>query len=217
MTALAACATSEAPPPAPPPAAAAAHGSVGVDLAGIDRAVEPGDSFDRFANGGWRARTEIPADRSSIGSFLTAALLVEQRNADIIAGASRRNPAAGTDERRIADYHAAYLDRGLANVSGIRLPQRFSDRKLVFHLYIVFAERRNDLLAYCKQKGIEAKVHYPVPLYLQEGLRPYGYKRGDFPVTDRQADTMISFPAHEHLTQEQLAYIVQTVQEFYGA
>jgi dTDP-4-amino-4,6-dideoxygalactose transaminase len=87
----------------------------------------------------------------------------------------------------------------------------------VFHLYIVFAERRDELLAHCKKRGIEAKVHYPVPLYLQEGLRPYGYKKGDFPVTDRQADTMISFPAHEHLVEEQLAYIVQTVEEFYGA
>ena len=51
----------------------------------------------------------------------------------------------------------------------------------------------------------------------QEGLREYGYKKGDFPVTDRHAATMISFPAHEHLTEEQLAYTVQTVEEFYGA
>jgi dTDP-3-amino-2,3,6-trideoxy-4-keto-D-glucose/dTDP-3-amino-3,4,6-trideoxy-alpha-D-glucose/dTDP-2,6-dideoxy-D-kanosamine transaminase len=113
--------------------------------------------------------------------------------------------------------NAAYLDRGLGRIPQIRLPQRFNNRKLVFHLYIVFAERRDELLAHCKKRGIEAKVHYPVPLYLQEGLRPYGYKKGDFPVTDRQADTMISFPAHEHLVEEQLAYIVQTVEEFYGA
>jgi dTDP-4-amino-4,6-dideoxygalactose transaminase len=56
-----------------------------------------------------------------------------------------------------------------------------------------------------------------VPLYQQEGLRQYGYKKGDFPVTDRHAATMISFPAHEHLTEEQLAYTVQTVEEFYAA
>lgn len=118
-------------------------------------------------------------------------------------------------DTRIAN--AAYLDRGLARIPQIRLPQRYNDRKLVFHLYIVFAERRDELLAYCKKQGIEAKVHYPVPLYLQEGLREFGYKRGDFPVTDRQADTMISFPAHEHLVEEQLAYIVRTVEEFYGA
>lgn len=112
--------------------------------------------------------------------------------------------------------NATYLDEELARIPQVRLPRRFSNRKLVFHLYIVFAERRDELLAFCKEKGIEAKVHYPVPLYLQDGLRCYGYTRGDFPVTDRQADTMISFPAHEHLVEEQLAYIVQTVGEFYG-
>jgi dTDP-4-amino-4,6-dideoxygalactose transaminase len=113
--------------------------------------------------------------------------------------------------------NAAFLDQGLGRLPGITLPRRFNNRKLVFHLYIVFAERRDELLAFCKKQGIEAKVHYPVPLYCQEGLQPYGYKHGDFPVTDRQADTMISFPAHEHLEAEQLAYIVQTVEDFYGA
>lgn len=113
--------------------------------------------------------------------------------------------------------NAAYLDAGLGRISQITLPSRFADRKLVFHLYIVFAERRDELLAHCKARGIEAKVHYPVPLYQQEGLRSFGYKKGDFPVTDRHAASMISFPAHEHLTEQQLAYIVQTVEEFYGA
>ena len=113
--------------------------------------------------------------------------------------------------------NAAFLDHGLGGIRGITLPRRFNNRKLVFHLYIVFADRRDELLAFCKKQGIEAKVHYPVPLYCQEGLQPYGYRRGDFPVTDRQADTMISFPAHEHLDPEQLAYIVQTVEDFYGA
>ena len=89
----------------------ARHDGVGVDIAGIDKAAAPGDGFDLYANGGWRSRTEIPADRSGIGSFLTAAMLVEQRNIEIITGAGRGNPAAGSDERRIADYYAAYLDR----------------------------------------------------------------------------------------------------------
>jgi dTDP-3-amino-2,3,6-trideoxy-4-keto-D-glucose/dTDP-3-amino-3,4,6-trideoxy-alpha-D-glucose/dTDP-2,6-dideoxy-D-kanosamine transaminase len=116
---------------------------------------------------------------------------------------------------RIAN--AACLDRGLGAIPGITLPQRFADRRLVFHLYIVFAERRDELVAHCKRNGIEVKVHYPVPVYRQEGLKHFGYKAGDFPVTDRHAASMISFPAHEHLTADQLAYIVETVAEFYGA
>ncbi|MBV8753795.1 MAG: DegT/DnrJ/EryC1/StrS family aminotransferase [Hyphomicrobiales bacterium] len=111
--------------------------------------------------------------------------------------------------------NAAYLDDALGKLPQIRLPQRYNNRRLVFHLYIVFAERRDELLAHCRKAGVEAKVHYPVPVYRQEGLRQFGYRQGDFPVTDRHADTMISLPAHEHLTAEQLAYMVQTVAEFY--
>jgi dTDP-4-amino-4,6-dideoxygalactose transaminase len=110
--------------------------------------------------------------------------------------------------------NAAYLDAGLGKLAQIRLPPRYNNRRLVFHLYIVFAERRDELLAHCRKAGVEAKVHYPVPVYRQEGLRQFGYRKGDFPVTDRHADTMISLPAHEHLTTEQLAYMVQTIAEF---
>ncbi len=96
----------------------AAGPGVGVDLAGIDKSAAPGDGFDQYANGGWRGRTEIPPDRSSIGSFLTAAMLVEQRNIAIITGAGRGNPAAGSNARKIADYYAAYLDRAGIDARG---------------------------------------------------------------------------------------------------
>lgn len=112
---------------------------------------------------------------------------------------------------------ANMLDAGLKSIPGITIPTRFIDRQLVYHLYIVFAEDRDELFHYCTERGIEVKVHYPIALYLQEGLRHLGYKKGDFPVTDRHADTMISFPAHQHLDEEQIEYIIQTVKAFYNA
>jgi putative endopeptidase len=113
-------ATACATPPTESSSAAVtpAQGTVGVDLAGIDRDALPGNGFDHYANGAWRENTPIPPDRSSIGSFLTAALLVEQRNIDIIANAGQRNPAAGSDERKIADYYAAYLDTAAIDQRG---------------------------------------------------------------------------------------------------
>ncbi|HEX8639874.1 MAG TPA: M13 family metallopeptidase [Allosphingosinicella sp.] len=102
FTALAAAAIAAQP---------AATGKAGVDLAGIDRSVAPGDSFDRYANGAWRERTEMPADRTRIGSFIAVAEVVEGRNREIIAGMAATNPAAGSNERKIADYYAAYLDQ----------------------------------------------------------------------------------------------------------
>jgi dTDP-4-amino-4,6-dideoxygalactose transaminase len=112
--------------------------------------------------------------------------------------------------------HASMLDEGLSQIPQITLPHRFADRKLVFHLYMVFAEDRDNLLKYCKEKGIEAKVHYPVPVYLQKGVTDWNGKQGPYPVADRHGKTMISFPAHEHLTDDQVLYTVQTVADFYA-
>jgi putative endopeptidase len=118
-SAVASCAAADQAPNASAAAAAAAHAAVGVDVSGIDRSVLPGESFDRYANGAWRARTQIPADRTRVGSFQIVQDVVDQRNVDIIAGAAARNPAAGTDERRIADYYAAYLDRPGIDARGL--------------------------------------------------------------------------------------------------
>lgn len=112
--------------------------------------------------------------------------------------------------------NAKILDEGLGAIPQITLPKRFSNRKLVFHLYIVFAERRDELIQFCKEKGIQTKVHYPVPIYRQPALKAIsGHTEGDFPVADRHTKTMVSFPAHDHLTQDQLHYIIQTVKQFY--
>ncbi|WP_294061495.1 M13 family metallopeptidase [Sphingomonas sp.] len=98
--------------------------TIGVDLAGLNKQVRPGDDFDEFANGGWRARTEIPADRSSTGVFLEVFNKAEANNAAIMKAAVQANAAAGTDQRRIADWYHAFTDtagieaRGLAPLSG---------------------------------------------------------------------------------------------------
>jgi len=92
----------------------------GVDLAGRDTGTKPGDDFEAYANGGWRARTEIPADRSSTGTFLDVFKKAEARTAAIVEDLARAKPAAGTDGQRIADDYAAFMDtagietRGLA-------------------------------------------------------------------------------------------------------
>ena len=105
--------------------------------------------------------------------------------------------------------------RPLREISQVRVPPRPSDCKRVFHLYIVFAERRDELFQYCLDKGIEAKVHYPIPLYQQKGLAHLGYEPGDFPVSDRHAREIISFPCDQHLSREQQDYVIDTVRNFY--
>jgi putative endopeptidase len=91
-------------------AAYSAAPGAGIDLAGIDTSVKPGDDFDSYASGAWRAKNEIPADRSSIGTGYDVSLKAEANNVAIIDAAAKANAAPGTDQRRIADWYAAYTD-----------------------------------------------------------------------------------------------------------
>ncbi len=111
--------------------------------------------------------------------------------------------------------NAAYLDAGFSKLAGIKIPPRDPRVKHVYLLYILFAEHRDELLKYCIDKGIEAKVHYPIPLYQQKALQFLGYKPGTFPVTDRHAVECITFPVDQHLSMDEMDYMIQTVSNFY--
>ena len=111
--------------------------------------------------------------------------------------------------------NAKYYDKNLGKINGILIPPRPINMKIVYHLYIVFAKNRDNLLKYCKKKGIEAKIHYPIPIYLQNSLKYLNYKKGDFPVADSQAKKIISFPCDQHLIKKELDYVIKTVKEFY--
>ena len=97
----------------------AAHAPVGIDVAGMDTAVQPGDDFDNYANGHWRKNAVIPADRSSTGIFLQVFQKAEQRNAELVRDAGASHPAAGTSARKIADYYAAFMDAAAIERAGL--------------------------------------------------------------------------------------------------
>lgn len=120
----------------------------------------------------------------------------------------------GWIEARIAN--AAYYDRGFAGIKGVRIPPRNPRSKNVYLLYILFAERRNELLDHCIAEGIEAKVHYPIPVYRQDALKYLGYRVGDFPVSDRHALEMITFPVDQYLSPAHLDRVIDVVRSFYA-
>ncbi len=117
-------------------------------------------------------------------------------------------------EQRIKN--AKYFDKHLSKIQQIQIPPRPKKMKVVFHLYIVFAEKRDKLYEYCLSKGIEAKIHYPKPMYLQESLRYLKYKKNNFPVTDEHCKKIISFPCDQHLSKKEQDYIINTVNSFYN-
>jgi len=116
-------------------------------------------------------------------------------------------------EKRIAN--GAYYDGQLAGIPEITVPHRRDDVRRVFHLYMVFAEDRDGLLRHCLDNGIEAKIHYPIPLYQQDALKFLCHQPGEFPVTDAHAEKIISFPCDQHLTRDEQAMVMDVVRSYY--
>jgi aminotransferase EvaB len=118
-------------------------------------------------------------------------------------------------QRRVAN--AQRYDEAFADLAPhLRVPRRRPGVKHVYHLYIVRTARRDELLAHLHANGVEAKVHYPVPLHLQEGARSLGYAVGDFPVCEADSHCVITLPAHQHLTDEEIGYTIEQMRAFYA-
>jgi dTDP-4-amino-4,6-dideoxygalactose transaminase len=116
-------------------------------------------------------------------------------------------------ESRIAN--AAYFDKLLTGMPGIRVPTRDARVQQVYHLYIVRAERRDELQKFLIANGVDAKVHYPVPMHLQPAARDLGYKAGDFPVCEATTKSVISLPVHEFITRAQQEQVAELIRRFY--
>ncbi|MEY4927229.1 MAG: hypothetical protein RI894_1665 [Bacteroidota bacterium] len=112
---------------------------------------------------------------------------------------------------------AEHYDNALKNNPFIALPARTDYSTHVFHQYtLLVSERRDELVKYLTEKQIPTGVYYPVPLHLQKAYSYYGFKAGDFPVSESLSQHCISLPIHTELTAEQQDYICQSILEFYS-
>jgi len=84
----------------------------------------------------------------------------------------------------------------------------------VYHLYVVRIKNRDKLKEFLHQKGIGVGIHYPLPIHLQPAYKDLGYKRGDFPISEKFANEIISLPMYAELTREQIKYIVAKIASF---
>lgn len=101
--------------------------------------------------------------------------------------------------------------------SGVVVPGEAGGAESVWHLYVIRTERRDALKEHLVSKGINASIHYPIPIHLQPAYQDLGYKRGDFPVTEAYADRILSLPMYPELSDRQVEFISQTVCEFQSA
>jgi dTDP-4-amino-4,6-dideoxygalactose transaminase len=116
------------------------------------------------------------------------------------------------DQRRAS---ARIYDELLKPMAGsVMLPYQSSASRSVYHLYVVRAQNRDELQKQLNDAGIGTGIHYPIPVHLQNAYRSFGWKRGDFPVTEEAADQILSLPMFAGLLSEQQQRVASVVAEF---
>lgn len=122
--------------------------------------------------------------------------------------------------KRLPDWNnkrllnAKIYNRYLAKVP-IITPKIFPNYKHVFHIYAIRAKKRNELASYLSSKGIATVMHYPLPIHLQPAYKKLGYKAGDFPITEKLANEILSLPMFPELKEEEIKYICKNIATFY--
>jgi dTDP-4-amino-4,6-dideoxygalactose transaminase len=98
--------------------------------------------------------------------------------------------------------------------SGVVCPVEKEGSHHVYHLFAIRSKRRNGLQAYLKRKGIDTLIHYPIPIHLQKAYKDLGYKRGDFPVTERFSKQVLSLPFFPELTESEMDEVATQIKMF---
>jgi UDP-2-acetamido-2-deoxy-ribo-hexuluronate aminotransferase len=103
------------------------------------------------------------------------------------------------------------------NHPNLEIPVTSDFSSHVFHQYTLKTKgiNRDVLHKYLLDKGIPNAIYYPVPLHLQKAFDGYGFKKGDFPISEALCESVISLPMHTELDEEQLGYICDSVLSFF--
>ncbi len=113
---------------------------------------------------------------------------------------------------------ARQYDAAFADLDGqVRLPRRRAEVRHSFVIYVVMTEQRDAMIAHLRARGVDARIHYPIPMHLTRAGRKLGHTEGDLPVTEAYARETITLPAHQYLTDEQVAHTIEAVRSFFSA
>jgi aminotransferase EvaB len=113
------------------------------------------------------------------------------------------------------NFNAKFLDKELSKISQIKIPKRIKQNTESYVLYIAQFKNRNKIKSFLIKNGIDVKIHYPLPLHFQKASKKLKYKKGSFPIAEKQAKEIMSLPVHQYLQKKQLIYMVNKIKEFY--
>lgn len=159
------------------------------------------DQIRLYRNLGLKTRENCVdwSSNSRLDTIQAAILLVKLKYID-----------AWTKKRR---ENAAFYSKALKNVPQIKMPIEKKHEMMVYHTFVVLAEKRDELKAFLNEKGVGTAIHYPIPIHKQDVAKEFSNQK--FPVAEEQAKHILSLPIHQDLEEEQLHYIAEMIKTFY--
>lgn len=117
---------------------------------------------------------------------------------------------------RARNAHALRYNALLRGVDQVRCPKLRPETFHIFHLYVIRAERRDELAAFLKTKGVATGIHYPIALPLMPAYSYLNYRPSDFPKASECQGQILSLPMYPELSEDGLEFVVESIKEFYG-
>lgn len=108
---------------------------------------------------------------------------------------------------------AGRYDKELNNVK-IKLPTVREGATSIYHQYVVNCSEREAFIDYLNEKEIGTIIHYPIPPHLSEAYAYLGYKKGDYPITENYANTVLSIPMYNGMTEEEHTFVIDAINRF---
>ena len=112
--------------------------------------------------------------------------------------------------------HAQTYDRLLSGIDEIVIPKVRPNTRHTYHLYVVRAQKRDELRDYLTQKGIATSIHYPIPLPFMEAYSYLGYERSDFPIVAQHQREILSLPIYPEMNENMIRTVADAIRNFYA-
>jgi dTDP-4-amino-4,6-dideoxygalactose transaminase len=110
---------------------------------------------------------------------------------------------------------AAQYTSELVGAGDVITPVIANNATSVFHLYVIRTEKRDALQQFLTEQGVGTLIHYPLPPHLQQAYQDLNYKKGDFTLAEKIADTCLSLPIYPGLTSGEVSFICETIKKFF--
>jgi dTDP-4-amino-4,6-dideoxygalactose transaminase len=132
-------------------------------------------------------------------------------NAEVLKYRLTRLDGVIKKRRRNADIYRRIIKPG-----HVFIPDEKPHEKVSYVMFIIQADDRDRLRAYLAENGVQTLVYYGTALHLHKASAKFGYKRGDFPVAERQCERVLALPHMQYLSEDQVSYAAELVNKFYG-